>query len=361
MSRRLRICLVASSRFPVREPFAGGLEAHTHVLATELVRRGHEVALFAGPGSDPLLPVTELPVESFAVSETARADVAAPPDLWMAEHHAYLGLMLDLMRGGRRRFDVIHNNSLHHLPVAMAASVGVPMVTTLHTPPIPWLESAARFAPATSRFVAVSASTARAWRHAVPSTTILNGVDTDLWRAGRGGGPAAWWGRLVPEKAPHEAIDAARSAGVPIVLAGPAHDTAYFDAEVRPRLGHDVEYLGHLRQSELTELVGCSSVAIVTPRWDEPYGLVAAEGMACGTPVAAYARGALPEIVDERTGSLAAPGDVGALAQAVRQALTRDRGEVRRVAERRFAKDRMVDDYEDLYGDMAAGGLGTAA
>ena len=361
MTFRLRICLVASSRFPVREPFAGGLEAHTHVLATELVRRGHEVSLFAAPGSDPALPVTELPVAEFTSSEAARADVAAPPEHWMAEHHAYLGLMLDLADCGARRFDVVHNNSLHHLPVAMAAAVPVPMVTTLHTPPIPWLESAAAFAPPSSRFAAVSECTARAWRHAVTSTTILNGVDTDSWQPGPGGGSAAWWGRLVPEKAPHEAIDAARAAGLPLVLAGPTHDAAYFEAEVRPRLGSGVEYVGHLGQDELRTLVGAATVAVVAPLWDEPYGLVAAEAMACGTPVAAYARGALPEIVDATTGSLAAPGDVGALARAIAVAATRDRAEVRRTAVRRFAMARMVDDYERLYTDVAAGGLGTAA
>ena len=175
------------------------------------------------------------------------------------------------------------------------------------------------------------------------------------------GRAAVWWGRLVPEKAPHHAIDAARAAGLPIVLAGPIHDAEYFERQVRPRLGRDVEYVGHLRQHELNELVGGAAVAVVTPQWDEPYGLVAAEAMACGTPVAAFARGALPEIVDDSTGSLAAPGDLDALANAMQRAAALDRGEVRRTAEARFAKARMVDDYERLYLSVAPGGLGTAA
>ena len=351
----LRICLIASSRFPVREPFAGGLEAHTHVLASELVRRGHEVSLFAGEGSDPALPIAVLPVEAFECSDTARADVAAPPRQWMAEHHAYLGLMLELARTGADRFDVIHNNTLHHLPVAMAATVPVPMVTTLHTPPIPWLESAACFAPAHSRFAAVSECTARAWEHAVVSSTILNGVDTDLWHQGPGGSGAVWTGRLVPEKAPHHAIDAARAAGVRIVLAGPAMDRAYFDDEIAPRLGPDATYLGHLSQAELDDVVGASAVAVVTPEWDEPYGLVAGEAMACGTPVAAYARGALPELVDDSTGRLAHPGDRAGLAAAIVAASALDRDVVRRTAEQRFGKHRMVDEYEQLYRELVAG------
>lgn len=345
----LRVCLIASSRFPVREPFAGGLEALTHGLARELVRRGHEVSLFAAPGSDPRLPVTELPVPTFTPSEQARADVGATPADWMAEHHAYLGLMLALGRDGRSRFDVVHNNSLHHLPVAMAGSLDVPVVTTLHTPPLAWLESAAVLAEGAGTFTAVSTHTAQAWAHAVDCEVVPNGVDTRAWRAGPGGGPAVWSGRLVPEKAPHVALDAAALAGVPLVLAGPVLDPAYFAAEIAPRLGAGATYAGHLDHRALARLLGAATVAVVTPNWDEPYGLVASEALACGTPVAAVARGALPEIVDDTVGALAAPGDLPGLADAVRRAATRSRVAARQRAERLFSVERMVDDYERVY------------
>jgi glycosyltransferase involved in cell wall biosynthesis len=347
--RPLRICLVASSRFPVREPFAGGLEAITHALAQELVRRGHEVSLFAAPGSDPRLPVTALPVPTFTPSPAARADVGATPAEWMAEHHAYLGLMLALGRDGHRRFDVVHNNSLHHLPVAMAGSLAVPMVTTMHTPPLAWLESAAVLADGAATFTAVSAHTAEAWAHAVDCQVVLNGVDTTAWRPGPGGGPAVWSGRLVREKAPHVALDAAARAGVPIVLAGPALDAAYFAGEIRPRLGPAASYAGHLDHRALARLLGAASVAVVTPNWDEPYGLVASEALASGTPVAAVARGALPEIVDDSVGALAAPGDLAGLADAIRRASGRSRQAARSRAVRLFSVERMVDDYERVY------------
>lgn len=349
MSAPLRICLIASARFPVREPFAGGLEAHTHLLATELVRRGHEVSLFAGPGSDPALPVNELTVGPFGSSAQGHAVVATAPDEWMQEHHAYLGLMLDLVHSGARRFDVIHNNSLHHLPVAMAPALEVPVVTTLHTPAVPWLESAVALTPGAGTFVAVSEHTARAWSHVVDAATVLNGVDTERWRPGPGGMEAVWSGRIVPEKAPHLAIDAARLAGVGLRLAGPILDPAYFDAQVAPRLGGPVQYLGHVDQAQLCAVVGSSLVALVTPAWEEPYGLVAAEAMACGTPVAAFTLGALPEIVDRRAGRLAEPGNSADLARALLAAAALDRTAVRAVAQHRLSMTRMVDEYEAVY------------
>ncbi len=345
----LRICLVASSRFPVAEPFAGGLEAHTASLARALRSRGHEVSLFAAPGSDPALDVHELPIDPFEPSRAARSDVAAPPETWMHEHHAYLGLMLELARDGGRRFDVVHNNSLHHLPVAMSGALEVPVVSTLHTPPVPWLESAMRYAGPSASFVAVSEYTSRSWRHAVDSSVVLNGIDPDAWPAGLGGERAIWSGRIVPEKAPHLAVDAALEAGLGIDLAGPVLDETYAREHLWPRLGRQVRYLGHLRQSQLAEAVGRARVAVVTPQWDEPYGLVAAEAMCCGTPVAALARGALPEVVDATTGRLAEPGDTQALAVAIRDAATLDRDAVRATAVRRFTLDRMVDEYERVY------------
>jgi glycosyltransferase involved in cell wall biosynthesis len=350
----VRICLIASSRFPLREPFMGGLEAHTHALAHQLLRRGHRVSVFAAPGSDPALEVTTLPVAEFASSDQARRDVGSVPEVWMREHHAYLDLMMSLARGRHGRFDVVHNNSLHHLPVAMSAMLDVPVLTTLHTPPIAWLESAASLAEPRSRFVAVSRQVARAWRHVVDARTIHNGVDTSFWRPGPGGDGAIWTGRLVREKAPHEALDAARFAGMPISLAGPVHDRSYFEEEVVPRLGSSARFLGHLDAATLRDAVGRASVAVVTPRWDEPFGLVAAEALSCGTPVAAYANGALGEIVDERSGRLAPTGDTAALAEAMHEAASLDRGAARARACERFGLERMVDAYELIYAEIAS-------
>lgn len=357
MTGELRICIIASSRFPIREPLAGGLEAHTLTLARNLRERGHQVALFAAPGSEHHLDVEDLPAAQFHPSDAARADVGAMPDQWMREHHAYLDLMLTLARTGWSRFDVIHNNSLHHLPLAMAATVDVPMVTTLHTPPVAWLESAMSYVPATARFASVSRAMARAWSHKVDSAVVLNGVDTRRWALGAGGGPDLWSGRLVPEKGAHLAVRTALQAGRRLDLAGPVVDKTYFEREVAPFLSERVRYLGHLTQHELVGRVRSASVALVTPCWEEPYGLVAAEAMSTGTPVAAFARGALPELVDRTSGALAAPDDVDDLVRAIQRASVLDRRMVRHRATTAFSLDRMVDEYERLYRSPTLGAL----
>lgn len=348
----MRIAIVASARFPVSEPFVGGLEAHTWSLASGLRARDHEVTVFAAPGSDPRLEARELDVHVPTISPAARADVTVTPEGWLEEHHAYLSLMLEL---GDTDLDVVHNNSLHYLPVAMAASVPAPMVTTLHTPPTPWLESAIQApkrCPVT--FAAVSHHTARAWHHLVPDSTVIrNGVDVERWRQGQGGGPAVWSGRIVPEKGAHLAAEAAVRAGVPLRLAGPLLDADYFERQVRPWLNADVEYVGHLRTDELVALVGGACASLVTPCWEEPYGLVVAESLACGTPVAGFARGALPELVDRRHARLVTPGDVAALAVALTEAVALDRDAARRHAVSTCSVTAMIDGYEDLYGVLA--------
>ncbi|MFD3695173.1 glycosyltransferase [Streptomyces sp. NPDC058646] len=351
----LRVALIASARFPICEPFAGGLEAHTWWLARALHRRGHHVELFAGPGSDPALKARELTVRRSTLSDAARSDVSMPSAVWMEEHHAYLGLMLDLARDGEHRFDVVHNNSLHYLPVAMASALRVPVVTTLHTPPTPWLESAITAqdsCPVT--FTAVSRFTAGAWRATVPAARVVrNGIDMDFWRPGPGGQDLVWFGRLVTEKGPHLAIEAARAAGRVLRIAGPISDRAYFEERIEPLLGEDVRYVGHLDRRGLAALLGSAGAALVTPGWDEPYGLVVAEALACGTPVCGFDRGALSEILTPDCGVLAPPGDVEALAALIPHAMGLDRRAARRRAEEFCCLDRTADAYTGLYEEVA--------
>ncbi|GAB3870298.1 glycosyltransferase family 4 protein [Terrabacter terrigena] len=349
----MHVVIIAASSYPIVEPFAGGLESLTWHLARGLRERDVDVTVFAAPGSDPGLDVTYLDVPPLWLSQVARTDVAMVPEAWLRTHHAYLQLMLSLRHRGD--VDIVHNNSLHHLPVAMADSLPMPVLTTLHTPPTPWLEPAVDIAtPRNGRtqnhFAAVSSHTARSWSHVTRARVVHNGIDVRRWTPGDGGTDLAWAGRIVPEKAPHRAVAMARSAGRRLRIAGPVGDRAYFEARIAPLLGPDVEYLGHLATHELVTLFGSSAVTLVTPEWDEPYGLVAAESLSCGTPVVALNRGGLGEFVHPGVGVLLPPGvsDQSA-AQAVERAAGLDRAMCRAHAEASCSVSRMVDDYLSVY------------
>ena len=357
------VAILATARFPIAQPFAGGMEAHTHALAEGLSRRGHAVTVYAAGGEGRFRVRPMVPLD-FQPSERARGDVASAPHDVVAEHHSYLEAILEL---GASSHDLVHVNAVHHLPFACAHLLSAVVTATLHSPPTPWLESALALAGGRGpRLASVSSTNAAAWTSpARPGATepgdhraidvdrvIGNGVDLDTWRPGRGGHGAAWAGRLVPEKAPHLAIDACREAGVPIRLIGPAHDPSYFRAEVAPRLGPDAAYLGHGTVAEVVELFGSSDVAVVTPTWDEPFGLVVIEAMACGTPVAGLARGALSELVDGTVGGLAT--DPAGLPAAVTAAMHCDRRRCRQRAEQRHSLAAMVDAYERWFTELLA-------
>ena len=351
--RSLSIGIIASARHPIREPFAGGLESQTHTLALALRKRGHHVRVFASAESDPRLGFEAVcPAGAgLRLSAAARSDESMPAEPFLAEHHAYLSLMLKL---AGEKFDVLHNNSLHYLPVAMAETIRCPMLTTLHTPPTPWLESAARARrhPENLHYVAVSHITAEHWAGVVPAGVIHNGVDTAHWRPMHGPRRrrVVWTGRLVPEKGAHFAIRAARLAGFPCTIAGPIGDAAYFRDCVEPELDDEMLYAGHLDRVGLRELVASSAVAAVTPCWEEPFGLVLAEALSCGTPVAAWSRGAVPELLPDRCGRMADPDDVDGLAGAITKAVaSADPAACRRFAVQKLSLERMVDQYEELF------------
>lgn len=349
-SHARRIAVIASPRYPIAQPFAGGLEAQTWLLTTALRDRGHDVLLFAAAGSDPILGAEVLSFQRPTFSQVARQDVSMPPELMMAEHHAYLSLMLELSeRLGPN--DLVHNHSLHYLPIAAARLLRCPVITTLHTPPTPWLESAIQLNTATNaRFAAVSAHTANSWSHLLPLVSVVpNGIDLRLWPIGPGGADVVWSGRIVPEKAPHLAIEAAQLAGRRLVLAGPIADPAYFDEVIAPTLGNGVSYAGHLDQPRLSRLVGRSAVALVTPEWDEPYGLVVAEALAAGTPVVSFARGGIVELLDDSCGRLVPPGDIAAMAAAIPIAERLSRTSARARAEGKCSAEAMLDGYEQLF------------
>nr|WP_246504010.1 glycosyltransferase [Plastoroseomonas arctica] len=347
----LKIAIIGHLKYPIAQPFAGGLEMHTHLLARHLIARGHDVTLFAAEGSDPALaPVcvcepTGIPSDT--VSQASIADT---------EHRAYAEIIGSIATGG---FDVVHNNSLHYLPLIEAHRIAAPMVTMFHTPPFPELvHGVVERGRRDIQFFGVSEKVRAMWRKVIAvDGVIMNGIELDLFTAHLEAPRvpvALWYGRLVPEKGAHLAIAAARLAKMPLRLVGPRNDAVYWRDVIAPELGPDITYLGHLDHADLAAEIAQASVAVITPRFEEPYGLVVAEALACGTPVAGFARGALPELLDDATGRLVPPDDVEALAKALPQAVVLSRAACRRRAELLCDARVMMDGYEALYRQLLA-------
>ena len=345
----LKIAVLAHLKHPISQPFAGGLEMHTHLLARALRERGHAVTLFCAIGSDPTLGAIEVCPPTGEGTGDALRDAAIDA----AEHEAYSRIMEAVAAG---RYDLVHNNCLHDLPLRLSGSLAAPMVTVLHTPPFDPLTAGVR--TATTGLVAVSRPLAAQWSEIAAEVVVIgNGIDLSAFPFSltAATGPfAIWTGRIVPEKGLHLAIDATRAVGLPLAFAGPRPDPAYWATQIGPRLGPDLTDLGHLSQRDLALHLGRARVAVVTPLWEEPFGLVVAEALACGTPVAAFHRGALPDILGSASGRLARPDDVADLARAIREAGDCDRRACRAQAEALFDAAVMIDGYESLYREMLA-------
>jgi glycosyltransferase involved in cell wall biosynthesis len=180
--------------------------------------------------------------------------------------------------------------------------------------------------------------------------TVHHGVETAaLPFSAAPGDELVCFGRIHPDKGTAEAIEIARRAGRRLVLCGPVQDQRYFAEEVEPHVGVDgVRYLGSVGAEDRAAILGAAACLVHPIAFEEPFGLSVVESMLCGTPVVAYARGSMPEFVDDGvTGVLA--HDVDSAVAGVHRAIGFDRGACRRTAERRFSADRMVDDYLDVY------------
>lgn len=355
MTSCLDIALIAHNRFAIRQPFSGGLEAHVWHLARSLAEEGHRVTLFASADSDVGSDVPGLSISPLSCTDGAAQPFPLPGAVWESNHYAYLDLMTKLIDEHDSQFDVIHNHCLHEVPLRLAPKLRTPMLTTLHTPPTTRLEAAiGATGGAGSAFAAVSGHTADSWRHVVVDRmhVVPNGVDPACWPLGTGGEYLVWSGRLVPEKGTHLAIAAAALTGRRLVLAGPIGNAEYFREAIEPRLSERVCYAGHLDQERLASLVGGAAAALVTPLWDEPYCLVAAESATCGTPVVAFARGGIPEVIDAQSGRLVAAGDVAAMAAAIPEAIGLSREAVRHSAVARCSARSMVTRYLAIYRNL---------
>jgi len=353
----MRIGIIAHLKHPISAPFAGGLEVFTHEITRRLVARGHDVILFASSSSDENLPVDPiLSDEGYDHKTGMRIKLRDLPSEYIAEHHAYFGLMSKI---DDYNFDIIFNNSLHYIPITMANTLSTPMLTVLHTPPFYELKLAiqAERKNPVIRYVTVSKQSAVNWEEIVPNCEVIeNGIDLIQWKSEtniKEKSYAVWFGRIHPDKGLHLAIQASKIAGISLKVAGGIADQRYFKEKVSGLIDENVELLGLQDQKSLNKLICNASVCIVSPCWQEPFGLVVAEALSCGTPVAGFKMGALPEIVAEGTGILVDYPNVEDLADAIKGCLEIDRKVVSDYARGRFDIEKMMDKYEEMIAETA--------
>jgi glycosyltransferase involved in cell wall biosynthesis len=332
----MRIAIIASPVTPLRPRQAGGAQAFVCDLAAGLARRGHDVRLHCVEGSEVpgvRLVTVPAPFDAHAALVMPAGGAPAPaPGVAAALEAMFMSIAPQTEVISQHAFDA----------PAFELARGRPVLHTIHLPPlVPAVVQAVSRVDA-ARLATVSNSCRASWRSAgVEIGRVLrNGVPDQPVDGGPIENVALVAGRISPEKGIEHALLAAASVGMLVRVAGAAYDLGY---EV-DLMG--AESLGPLARDELRRVMGRSAVTICAVRWDEPFGLVAAEAQMAGCPVAGYRRGALPEVIEEGvSGVLVEPDDTEALAAAIRRCLSLDRQAVRSSALRRLGMPPVLDRY----------------
>jgi glycosyltransferase involved in cell wall biosynthesis len=343
---RLRVAVVSPPWFPVPPSGYGGIEWVVSLLADGLVAAGHDVTLFASGDS-------RTKAKLVAVYETA-------PSQWIGR--SFWELRHGLACYGRPdEFDVISD---HTGPVGLVFSglVSTPVVNTVHGPMAG--EAGEVYAQLAAlnpsvHLISISINQRRPKPHLPWLANCPNALDLSVYPCKpHRGDYLLFLGRMSPDKGCHRAIAVAMELGVPLKIAGKKQEPReheYFKEFVEPHLGHHgIEYLGEVHHGTKVELLQDARATLFPIEWEEPFGLVMIESMACGTPVVATNRGAVPEVIEHgRSGIIVE--DYREMVTAIEEADALDPLECRRYVEESFSRQRMVADYVSAYREVMVG------
>lgn len=333
----MRIGVIASIAHRLPPLGYGPWEQIASTLTEGFVARGHDVTLFATADSTTSAHLHPTAAAGYEEDRDVDAKVAE-------------GLHIAAAFERADDFDILANH-FDFLPLTYSRLVRTPVVTTIHGFSSERIVPVFRAYADIGHYVAIS----EADRHPdLPyAATIHHGIDTSTFTFSPAGGDyLLFLGRIHPDKGTDLAIQVARAAGWPLVIAGIVQDQAFFDAAVAPLIdGVDVRYLGSVGPRERDALLGGAAALLHLIRFAEPFGLSVVESLAAGTPVIAMSLGSMPELlVDGVTGYLVT--DVPSAVEAVRRLGQIDRAACRTHAVERFGADRMVDDYLDLFSQI---------
>jgi glycosyltransferase involved in cell wall biosynthesis len=339
----MRIAQVAPLFESVPPKYYGGTERIVSYLTEELVRQGHDVTLFASGDSM---------TRAHLVAGCRRALRLDKHCVDQVVHHV---VMLERVAQRLGQFDCVHYH-LDYLHFPLSRRSRMPQVTTLHgrldIPDLQPLYAEFQDMP----LVSISNSQREPLPGANWQATIYHGLPEDLYAFSAAPGEyLAFLGRISPEKRVDRAIAIAREVGMPLKIAAKVDDVDqdYFDFHVKPLLQHPlVEYVGEIGDGEKQEFVGCAIGLLFPIDWEEPFGLVMIEALACGTPVVAYRRGSVPEVLSDGETGFIVDDLEGAIA-AARRLPELDRRRCRDEFERNFTASRMANEYVRLYERLA--------
>lgn len=330
----MRIAMVAPISWRVPPRHYGPWERIVSLLTEGLIERGLEVTLFAT--ADSLTQARLVATCPRPYSE----DESLDPKVWECLH-------LAAVFERAAEFDLIHNH-FDFLPLSYSRLVQTPVVTTIHG------FSSERILPVYQKYnghtyyVAIS----QADRHPTLDylATIYHGISLNEFTfQPKPGDYLLFFGRIHPDKGVAEAIEVARQAGRRLVIAGIIQDRDYFEREVAPHVGqHGIDYIGSVGPEQRDKFLGGASALLHLINFEEPFGLSVVEAMACGTPVIAYGRGSMPELIDhEKTGFIV--NNLDEAIAAVGAADELDRAQIRQYVAANFSRERMVDNYIRVY------------
>ena len=374
LDRPLRIAIIAHSLYPIAEPYAGGLEMITQLLCDALTEHGHDVTLFAHEASQ-----TKARLRPFMSRDSFEAQIYPNEHVSLGmsrdelfQYYIYQDAMREIIEGAGiysgskgqgQRFDIIHNHSLHHVPMLSGQALGKRMITTFHTPIFAHLRIALLTLQygTNTQFTSISRFQQQLYQQFVSSIVVNNGVDVASFSANTM--PIEdecyfWFGRICPEKGTHLAMQYCLAANKRLIIAGPKSNQEYFDDEVAPLLAKDaidaggrglLSYVGHLSKVQINEQLTKSTAMLFTSTWDEPYGLTLAESLACGTPVIAFDVGASREIISDDVGIVVPKLDQAAFIAAFDKVRSLSRAACRLRAKQFCSVDTMVSGYLALY------------
>jgi glycosyltransferase involved in cell wall biosynthesis len=351
----VRIAIVAPPWAPIPPRLYGGIEQAVDAEARGIAAAGHEVLLFTTGDSQCPVPRRWLLPEA----EGERMGVAVPEVRHVLAAYA-------AVEGS----DVVHDHTV--VGPAMASRWGPdsglpPVVTTIHGPLDGELADIYRHIGDHVGLIAISHAQSRPAPDISIARVIHHGVTAAEFPLGDGQGDQhgeyfAFLGRLAAAKGAHRAIAAAEKAGVTLILAGKVRERAekeYFEQEVAPHLSDRIRFVGEVPHDEKLRLLAGARGTLFPIRWNEPFGLVMIESLACGTPVLAFPEGAVPEvIVDGETGFLV--DSEGDMADAIASVGELDRHACRAAVEGYFSVDRMVREHVELFDDVIAGRVAQA-